>query len=113
VHQTNGLEVPLAVDLDLDHGPLRVAARAGAYRFIGVDSEGDAGREVPQYGHLRQLPRADAASLGIQVPQRAVQGIARAARGNRVDKPAKSMPRSIAGRTDSICERRIGTVSPS
>ena len=79
MYQPYHIEMPPAVDLHFDQRPRRIAAGARRDGFIRVDSQRDRGGERPGMRQARQFPDAGAALLGRQIPERAVQGIARAA----------------------------------
>ena len=74
------VECQVARQLDLDRARLRVALRGGGHRWRRIGAQCEGGAQRPWRRLAGQLPDRHAGARRFQLPQRAVDGIARAAR---------------------------------
>ncbi len=106
-----------AVDLDLDQRRAGERAGGGAHRGGGVEADGDRGRGGAEHEGGVAVGDALPRCLGFEVPQRAVDRVARRARGHdfgqlfarrsRLDRAARFFDRGQRAR-DRFAIARIG-----
>ena len=103
-----GRAAALAAELDLQQRPARGAARRLAHRLGRIDRERVGRRHRPGLGQAREPPRARAALLRLEVPQRAVDGVARRSRGqHRLQRGAVQPVAERTGETPHLALHRV------
>ena len=78
-HDAHQVHVPLGIDLQLEQRVLPRLARLAAYVGLACEADREGCRHRHRSGQPSHTPRSDAGLFGTQVPERAVERVARAA----------------------------------
>jgi len=79
-HRRHGVQVVAGADLQLQHGPARIGAGGLRHLLHRAQADRETGLHRVEPGAAGQGPGADPGALGLQVPERAIERVARRAR---------------------------------